>query len=183
MDHAVTIVRRCACRNANRTRAWSDLRSLKRYEHTIEIERPVREVFEFISQPENFPRWQESLLEVRRQASGPLRVGSEVTEVRRFMGRKMETTWTCTEHEPYERSSIEEDEGLVPFKGTFELEERGDRTLFTWIVETPGPRGIKVPGAVVGRMVRRQLAVDSERLKELMEMGGDGHRAGVESAA
>ena len=156
---------------------------MKRYEHSIEIERPVEEVFDFISRPENFPLWQESLLEIRREAEGPLRVGSEVTEVRSFMGRKMETTWTCTEHEPCERSSIEEDEGLVPFKGTFELEALGGSTLFTWTVETPGPRGIKVPGAIVGRMVRRQLAVDSERLKELLEGGGDGHEAGVESAA
>lgn len=156
---------------------------MKRYEHSIEIERPVEEVFDFISRPENFPLWQESLLEIRREAEGPLRVGSEVTEVRSFMGRRMETTWTCTEHEPCERSSIEEDEGLVPFKGTFELEALGGSTLFTWTVETPGPRGIKVPGAIVGRMVRRQLAVDSERLKELLEGGGDGHEAGVESAA
>ena len=156
---------------------------MKRYEHSIEIERPVEEVFDFITHPENFPLWQESLLEIRREAEGPLRVGSEVTEVRSFMGRKMETTWTCTEHEPCERSSIEENEGLVPFKGTFELEALGENTLFAWTVETPGPRGIKVPGAIVGRMVRRQLAVDSERLKELLEGGGEGHQAGVESAA
>ncbi len=156
---------------------------MKRYEHSIEIERPAEEVFEFISHPENFPLWQESLLEIRREAKGPLRVGSQVTEIRSFMGRKMETTWTCTEHEPCERSSIEEDEGLVPFKGTFELEDLDGVTLFTWVVETPGPRGIKVPGAIVGRMVKRQLAADSERLKELLEMGGEGHQAGVESAA
>jgi len=156
---------------------------LKRYEHSIEIERPVEEVFDFISRPENFPLWQESLLEIRREAEGPLRVGSEVTEVRSFMGRRMETTWTCTEHEPCERSSIEEDEGLVPFKGTFELEALGGSTLFTWTVETPGPRGIKVPGAIVGRMVRRQLAADSERLKELLEEGREGQQAGVESVA
>ncbi len=156
---------------------------MKRYEHSIEIERTVEEVFDFISHPENFPLWQESLLEIRREAKGPLRVGSQVTEVRSFMGRKMETTWTCTEHDPCERSSIEEDEGLVPFKGTFELEALGESTLFTWTVETPGPRGIKVPGAIVGRMVRRQLAVDSERLKELLEDGGEGRQAGVESAA
>jgi uncharacterized membrane protein len=156
---------------------------LKRYEHTVEIDCPVEEVFDFISHPENFPLWQESLLEIRREAEGPLRVGSEVTEVRSFMGRKMETTWTCTEHEPYERSSIEEEEGLVPFKGTFEFEALGESTLFTWTVETPGPRGIKVPSAIVGRMVRRQLAADSERLKELLEEGGEGRHAGVESAA
>jgi uncharacterized protein YndB with AHSA1/START domain len=156
---------------------------LKRYEHTIEIERPPEEVFDFISEPHNFPLWQESLLEIR-DAKGKLRVGREITEVRSFMGRKMETTWTCTEHEPHSRSSIEDDEGLVPFKGTFELEPRADGgTSFTWTVETPGPRGIKVPRAIVGRMVKRQLATDSERLKELLEAGGEDEQAGVESAA
>lgn len=156
---------------------------MNRYEHTIEIERSPEEVFEFISEPHNFPLWQETLLEIRG-AKGKLRVGREVTEVRRFMGRRMETTWTCTEHEPHTRSSIEDDEGPVPFKGTFELEPLEDQTtLFTWTVETPGPRGIKVPGAIVGRMVKRQLSVDSERLKELLEGGGEGTSSGVRSAA
>jgi carbon monoxide dehydrogenase subunit G len=171
-----------ASRNAHRTGAWWARAELKRYEHTIEIERTPEEVFAFISEPYNFPLWQESLLEIR-DANGPLRVGREVTEVRSFMGRKMETTWTCTEHEPFTRSSIEDDEGLVPFKGTFELESSGSGTSFTWTVETPGPRGIKVPGAIVGRMVKRQLATDSERLKELLEAGGEETEAGVESAA
>ena len=156
---------------------------MTRYEHTIEIDRTPEDVFEFISQPHNFPHWQESLLEIR-EAKGPLRVGREVTEVRSFMGRKMETTWTCTEHEPHSRSSIEDEEGLVPFKGTFKLEptEHGG-TYFTWTVETPGPPGIKVPAAIVGRMVKRQLAVDSGCLKELLEAGGEPDQAGVESAA
>ncbi len=156
---------------------------LARYEYTVEIDRPIAEVFVFVSQVDNFPRWQPSLREVRRHAKGALRVGSEVTEVRRFLGREMETTWTCTEHEPSHRSSIEDGEGPVPFKGTFELEALGDRTRFTWTVETPGPRAIKVPGAIVGRMVRRELATNCERLKELLEGRGGGAGAGVRSAA
>jgi hypothetical protein len=35
----------------------------------------------------------------------------------------------------------------------------------------------------VARMVRRQLSVDSERLKELLEGGGGGTGSGVRSAA
>jgi hypothetical protein len=156
---------------------------VKSYEHTIDIDCPVRDVFAFISQPENFPRWQSSLLEIRRHGRGPLRPGSEVTEVRVFMGRKMETTWTCTEHEDCTRSSIEDDEGPVPFRGTFELEPRGQSTRFRWTIETAGPRGIKVPGAIVGVAVKRELAANCERLKELLEKGGDGNRGGVRSAA
>jgi carbon monoxide dehydrogenase subunit G len=157
--------------------------ALKSYTHTIDIDCPVREVFAFISQPENFPRWQSSLLEIRRPGDGPLRVGSEVTEVRMFLGRKMETTWTCTEHEPNARSTIEDDEGTVPFRGTFDLEPKGQGTRFRWTVETAGPRGIKVPGAIVGAAVRRELAANCERLKELLERSGEGDRGGVRSAA
>jgi carbon monoxide dehydrogenase subunit G len=156
---------------------------VNRYTHTIEIGRPAPEVFAFISQPENFQRWQSSLLEIRREAKGPLREGAEVTEVRRFLGREMETTWICTEHEPCSRSTIEADEGPVPFRGTFELEQVGRSTRFTWIVETPGPRGIKVPGAIVGRMVRRELEANCARLKQLLERGGGRELGGVGSAA
>jgi carbon monoxide dehydrogenase subunit G len=155
---------------------------LNRYEHTIDIACPVREVFTFISQPENFPRWQSSLLEIRRPGDGPMRVGTEVTEVRLFLGRKMETTWTCTEHEPHARSTIEDDEGAVPFRGTFELEPDGEGTLFKWTVETAGPRAIKVPGAIVGVAVRRELAANCERLKRLLEEGGERDGGGVGSA-
>jgi carbon monoxide dehydrogenase subunit G len=158
------------------------LAAVKSYEYTIDIDRPVPEVFAFISQPENFPRWQSSLLEIRRPGEGPLRVGAEVTEVRLFLGRKMETTWTCTEHEDCTRSSIEDDEGAVPFRGTFELEPKGQGTRFRWTVETAGPRGIRVPGAIVGAAVRRELAANCERLKQLLEHGGDGERGGVGSA-
>ena len=162
---------------------------MKSYEYTIDIDRPVPAVFAFISQPENFPRWQSSLLEIRRRRRGPLRVGSEVTEVRLFLGRKMETTWTCTEHEDCTRSTIEDEEGEVPFRGTFELERKGQGTRFRWTVETAGPRRIKLPGPIVGVAVRRELAANCERLKELLEGGGEllegggeADRGGVRSA-
>ena len=100
-------------------------------------------------------------------------MGSEVTEVRLFLGREMETTWTCTEHEDCTRSSIEDEEGEVPFRGTFELERRGEGTRLRWTVQTAGPRRIKVPGQIVGVAVRRELAADCERLKELLEAGGE----------
>ncbi len=40
------------------------------YQHAIEIERPVAEVFAFVTEPSNYPRWQPSLVE-----AGPTRRG------------------------------------------------------------------------------------------------------------
>ena len=95
------------------------------FEHTEQIHRPVDEVFAFLADPTNLPRWQMSLIAVRPHRRGPLRPGVEVTETRRFLGRTMETTWVCTEHRPSRRSVIESDEGPVPFRGIWDLEADG----------------------------------------------------------
>lgn len=138
------------------------------FEHTVEIERPVEEVFAFLADPASLPRWQSSLIEVRPHARGPLRRGLEVTELRRFLGREMRTTWVCTEHRPARRSVIESDEGPVPFRGTFELEPCSRGTRFTWIVETRGAL-VRVAGAPAALATRRALAGDALRLKHLLE--------------
>jgi carbon monoxide dehydrogenase subunit G len=141
------------------------------YAHTVEIARPRNEVFAFVTDPRNYPRWQPSLVEIRPHSAGPLRLGSEATEVRSFLGREVETTWTCVEHEPDERSAIQADEGPVPFKGTFVLQALGRRTRFTWIVETRGVAA-RLGGPLVGRTTQRELEQNSSRLKELLEKVG-----------
>jgi carbon monoxide dehydrogenase subunit G len=141
------------------------------YEHTVEIARAPEDVFAFVTDPANYPQWQPSLVAIEPHAPGPLRVGSEATEVRRFLGREVETTWTCVEHEPHERSAIECDEGPVPFRGTFALEPAGGGTRFTWTVETRGAAS-RFGGPLVGRATRSELSASSGCLKELLESGG-----------
>jgi carbon monoxide dehydrogenase subunit G len=138
------------------------------YEHTVEIARAPEEVFAFVSDPANYPQWQPSLVAIEPHRPGPLRVGREATEVRRFLGREIETTWTCVEHEPHSRSAIECDQGPVPFKGTFVLEPADRGTRFTWTVETRGPAA-RLGGPLVGRATRAELEGNSGRLKELLE--------------
>jgi hypothetical protein len=49
---------------------------MTRVEHTIEIARPLDEVFDFITDPVNDPVWLSSVLDVRAP-EGPIAVGSE----------------------------------------------------------------------------------------------------------
>jgi carbon monoxide dehydrogenase subunit G len=141
------------------------------YEHTVEIAQAPEEVFAFVTDPVNYPQWQPSLVAIEPHTPGPLRVGSEATEVRRFLGRELETTWTCVEHEPHSRSAIECHDGPVPFKGTFILEPTGGGTRFTWTVETRGAAS-RLGGPLVGRTTRGELKANSARLKALLEGEG-----------
>jgi carbon monoxide dehydrogenase subunit G len=141
------------------------------YEHTIEIARPPEDVFAFVTDVSNYTRWQPSLVELHASRRGPLRVGSEATEVRRFLGREMETTWRCVEHEPSRLSAIEADDGPVPFRGTFLVEPLGHGTRFTWTVETRGAAA-RLGGPLVGTATRRELAENTALLKDLLESEG-----------
>jgi len=141
------------------------------YEHTVEIARPVDEVFAFVTEPENYPKWQPSILELRPHRPGRLRVGSEATEVRRLLGREVETTWTCTEHAPPRRSTIESGDGPVPFRGTFTLDAIDGGTRFTWTVETRAGGAVRLAGPLVGRATRRELEENTDRLKRILEGG------------
>jgi len=140
------------------------------YEHTVEIHRPREDVFAFITYPANYPRWQPSLVAISPSSPGPLRVGTEATELRRFFGREVETTWTCVEHDPVSRSAIESDEAAVPFRGTFVLEPLEGATRLTWTVETRGAAS-RLGGPLVGRATRRELEANARRLKEILEGG------------
>ena len=99
-----------------------------------------------------------------------MRVGAGATELRRFLGRELETTWTCVEHEPHARSAIECTDGPIPFRGTFDLEPSSVGTRFAWTVELSGPAA-RLAGPLVGRATRNELRANSSRLKDLLEEG------------
>ena len=55
-------------------------------EKSIVIDRRQEDLFEYVSDHTNAPRWQRGLLEVRRATEGPIGVGTRHTLVRMFMG-------------------------------------------------------------------------------------------------
>lgn len=139
-----------------------------RYTHTVEIACPRDRVFAFVTDPANYERWQPSLVRVEPDQPGALQEGSTATEVRRFLGREVTTRWRCTEHRPVSRSTIEAPQATVPFRGIFDLEDRGGRTRFTWTVETWGTAA-RLGGPMVGRATTSEMKANASRLKRLLE--------------
>ncbi len=52
----------------------------------VTIARPVDQVFAFLADPANIPRWRPDVVETR--SGGPLQAGSEFEEIINFGGRK-----------------------------------------------------------------------------------------------
>src|SRR5688572_28645022 len=74
--------------------------------HELQIQRPVREVFDFVVNVENAPKWQPAVIETRRLTEGPIRVGTRFQEVARLMGRRVTTICEITELEPSQHVSF-----------------------------------------------------------------------------
>lgn len=59
-------------------------------QQSVTIARPADEVFAFLANPDNIPRWRPDVLEAHG-GGGALRIGSEFEETINFGGRKVQT--------------------------------------------------------------------------------------------
>ena len=142
-----------------------------RIEHTVEIERPVAEVFAFMADPDNLPQWQSGLLEVRRE-SGASGVGARHLEVRTMLGKRIEQTLEVTALEPNSQLDLAVVEGPVQqtVRHTFEGTDRGARVT---VVGEGDPGALfALAGPLIARAVKKQSQADFKRLKALLESGG-----------
>jgi hypothetical protein len=57
-----------------------------RVEESVEINRPVEEVFSYVANPENLPEWSGIVQEVRKEAQGLPKEGDRFTTVAKFLG-------------------------------------------------------------------------------------------------
>jgi carbon monoxide dehydrogenase subunit G len=136
-----------------------------KYEHEIEIDRAPDEVYAFLADPGNLPQWQHEVLEVRRKSD------TEFTEVRTFIGRRVESTIEVTAAEPGREFAIRAGAGPVHFAVRHLLEPAGEgRTRLRVLGESEGVGGVfKLGGRLLHRAVERRAREDFRRLKELLE--------------
>ena len=140
-----------------------------RFEHETQIRRPPREVFAFLTDLGNLPRWQGGVKEARPETGAELGAGSRFQEVREFMGRRIESTIEVTALEPEREFSIRVVKGPVPFAVRHLLAPAGEGTRLTLHGEGEPGGFFKLAGPLVGRAVKRQSQADLARLKEVLE--------------
>jgi len=129
---------------------------------TIEIERTPEEVFDYLVDVSNLPRWQSGVRAARRE-------GSQIHESRHMLGRELHTTLQIEDEERPRVFALRALDSPVPFRVRHELEPSGAGTRLRVFGE--GDAGF-LPGFAAGIMERRaekQFRRDFERLKQLLE--------------
>lgn len=144
-------------------------------EDSIVIARPIGEVFTFVADQTNAPRWQDGLLEVRRITDGPPGVGTRHVAVRRFMGRKLELTNEYVHYEPNTKITFTGASGPSSFEAAYLTDTTADGTRVTCRMRMEQRGLFKLGDPLVVAGLRREFAVNLENLKGLLETKADGH--------
>lgn len=140
-----------------------------RFEFSVEVDRPPSEVFAYITDADRLPEWQSSAVEVQWQ--GEKAEGSRIHEVRKFLGRRMETELEVTEYEPDRRFGLRTISGPVPFSVSQVLEPTNGGTRLMFVGEGEPGGFFKLAEPVVARVAERQFKNDFETLKDILEGG------------
>lgn len=98
----------------------------------VEIDRPLAEVFDYVVNVENAPKWQPAVIKVERITDGPIRVGTKFNEVAKMMGRRISTICEITELVTNERFGFKgTSTGPFEYETTYIVEPRGNATLLS----------------------------------------------------
>jgi uncharacterized membrane protein len=144
-------------------------------EKSIVIGRHAEDVFAYVSDQTNAPRWQRGLLEVRRTTDGPIGVGTRHTFVRTFMGRRMEGSNEYTRWEPNKLVAFEATSGAVGLEASYIVEPIGtDGARLTSRLEMRAPGLLRVAEPLVSATLRRDINANLSTLKSLLEAGAEG---------
>jgi uncharacterized membrane protein len=140
---------------------------LVRYEATIDVAAPARQVFDVYADVERWPDWTASVTSIERLDEGPLRVGSRARVRQPWLPT---TVWEVTELVPGERFSwVARGPGVVTTGIHIARDtDRAGVTEVTAALEQGGPLGA-VLGLLSRRLTRRYLDLEVRGIKQRCE--------------
>ena len=136
----------------------------------IEIRRPRDEVAAYASNPDNAPTWYVNIKKVEWMTARPLRVGSRVAFVARFLGRQLQYVYEVTEWHAGHRFVMRTAEGPFPMETSYGWESvQNDSTRMT-LRNRGNPAGFaRILSPFMAMAMRRANEKDLKRLKNLLE--------------
>ena len=145
---------------------------MARAEASIVINRPVKEVCDYLDDPANSPEWEGNALEIEKTSEGPTAVGTTYRGLATFLGRRLELSSEVTEFEPYRLTKQKVTAGPLSIERTELLEPVEGGTRFTLIVEGELRGFFRLADAIVVRVMQRDMEGDVARLKDILEAEG-----------
>ena len=143
-----------------------------RLETSVVINRPIDEVWAFLSDPFNMPRWRGSRLAVRMTSPGPMGVDSTVQHRIVLFGLETQITHTVTEWDPpHAFAWALRFPGMHSTSERLTLEATVDGTKVVRVHEGEPRLILRLLAPIAGPVTRRLVDPQNQNLKRLLEAG------------
>ncbi len=138
----------------------------------IVIDAAPERVAAYAGDPTNAPTWYVNIESVDWQTAPPVAVGSRMSFVARFLGRRLAYTYEVVELVPGERLVMRTAEGPFPMETTYTWQPHGDDATRMTLRNRGEPSGFaKIAAPVMAAAMRRANTQDLAALKQLLERG------------
>ena len=141
-----------------------------RFSNTIEIRRSPDEVFDYLATPENIPQWNYAIAESERSPTGPIGIGTRVSQ-RRTAPRPAEEQLEVTELVAGRRLVLTGDVGPLHGTVSYDLEPVSGGTRLTNDAELDASGPFRLAAPLFAGRVRAAVAENLATLKGILESG------------
>ena len=141
-----------------------------RAQSQITINRPVEDVFKFVSVDffHNYPRWSPEVIRLEKLSAGEVGVGTTAKQVRCDEGRRSESTFRVYE---YEAARIISFESITKpkFIAKYGIERRSNQTQLVFTFEVKPDLLTRAFQSVIGHVLKRGTQRAVLNIKNLLE--------------
>ena len=135
-----------------------------KFDFEVSIDRPVAEVFAYVTDVRNVPKWQESA-----ESAEWIEEGRRFRERRSFMGRVAEIELEVTALEPEHRFDVRAAKAPVAFEIHHSFERMDGGTVVRVHGEAKLSGALRFAAGMAKRQAESQFRKDFERLKAVLE--------------
>ncbi|HKY54532.1 MAG TPA: SRPBCC family protein [Anaerolineales bacterium] len=135
------------------------------------IDRPVKDVFAFVANLNNMPKWNSAVVNVQQITPGPVDVGTKFKSVGEMMGRRIEGEVQVKVYEPDTKTGFQMQAGPVQVNVTIMFKPVGTGTKVSLNAQG-NPGGLfKLAEPVMAGRVKSLMEENLARLKSTLESG------------
>ena len=136
---------------------------------TTFINRPLQEVFDFMTNPANFAQWQSGTKSAKWATEGSVGVGSIFNSVGEMMGREMKMDLEIPQWNPPTMWGIKGRSGPMKFEAISKFESKDGGTQVTQTFEGEVGGLFSIAEGLAIKQLQKQVENDGNTLKKLLE--------------
>ena len=135
---------------------------------SVDIAAPPEEVFAYLSEMENNPKWQSGMVSARWTSDSPIGVGSTYDQVATFLRRKIESTFEVEAYQPGRMIRASSTASSFPITFTRMVEPPESGTKVTAIITGDASGFFKLAEPILRMMVQRSVDGDYRNLRKVL---------------